>query len=384
MTTPSGPLALAGKAVAQAGRYGDTVAVHMAPEELELLRHQWGEPTINPETGLPEYFKFSSILKALAPVAAALAAPTFAPAIGSALGASGAWAPILGSSLLGAGAGGIAGGGKGALIGGITGGALSALAPLAANTFANVAPNMANSLGITGGANTIFGNGAALFAPAAAAAAPGAVTLGPMAAAPAAAAAAAPAAQAAAPATQGSWLSRNWLPVAAGGLGLAAIGAMDGDEPKHIPNLTPNYGPYGEPLELTDDRETVPVSMSLPDWYTYGQRPEEKFFVNNRAPRRAEGGAIHGPERMDHGGSAFAGHVPSRGDGGQDDRVPAMLSDGEYVMDATTVADLGDGNHEAGAKKLDKMRDEIAKQKGRKHRVPPKAKSPLQYLKGVG
>ena len=69
--------------------------------------------------------------------------------------------------------------------------------------------------------------------------------------------------------------------------------------------------------------------------------------------------------------------------GGQDDKIPAMLSDGEYIIDASTVSDLGDGNNKAGAKKLD-----IAIKKIRKHKrggtlkLPPKAKNITDYFKG--
>jgi hypothetical protein len=69
------------------------------------------------------------------------------------------------------------------------------------------------------------------------------------------------------------------------------------------------------------------------------------------------------------------------GDSGQSDKVPAMLSNGEYVMDAATVSDLGDGNSDAGAKALDAMRHHIRNHK-RTGAFPPKAKSPLEYLKG--
>ncbi len=68
--------------------------------------------------------------------------------------------------------------------------------------------------------------------------------------------------------------------------------------------------------------------------------------------------------------------------GGQADAIPAKLSDGEYVVDASTVADLGDGNNEAGAKVLDQMRGRVARHKGRKRVVPPKAKSLNAYMDG--
>lgn len=71
-------------------------------------------------------------------------------------------------------------------------------------------------------------------------------------------------------------------------------------------------------------------------------------------------------------------------EGGQDDNVDARLSPGEYVIDAESVSALGDGNTEAGAKKLDKMRHSIRKHKrqGGLSSIPPKAKEPEAYLKG--
>ena len=70
-----------------------------------------------------------------------------------------------------------------------------------------------------------------------------------------------------------------------------------------------------------------------------------------------------------------------RGDGQSDD-IPAMLADGEYVFDADIVAALGNGSNEAGAKLLDRMREEIRghKRSAPINKIPPKAKSPLEYL----
>jgi hypothetical protein len=69
-------------------------------------------------------------------------------------------------------------------------------------------------------------------------------------------------------------------------------------------------------------------------------------------------------------------------DPGQSDKVPALVSPGEYVMDATTVAHLGDGNTEAGVAALDKLRANVAKHKGQRQVVPPRAKSPERYMGG--
>jgi hypothetical protein len=77
------------------------------------------------------------------------------------------------------------------------------------------------------------------------------------------------------------------------------------------------------------------------------------------------------------------GYAVGGAGGGQDDLIPALLADGEYVMDADIVAALGDGSSKEGAAKLDKMREAIRKHKRAApvNKIPPKAKSPLAYLK---
>ena len=91
-------------------------------------------------------------------------------------------------------------------------------------------------------------------------------------------------------------------------------------------------------------------------------------------------GEEHIPEFI----TGATGHyVKGKGDGQSDD-IPAMLADGEYVFDADTVAALGNGSSKAGALQLDKMRKAIRKHKrgASIDKIPPKAKSPLEYLKG--
>jgi hypothetical protein len=68
-----------------------------------------------------------------------------------------------------------------------------------------------------------------------------------------------------------------------------------------------------------------------------------------------------------HRGGGHQGPGQVRGIGtGQDDKIPAWLSDGEYVWSAQDVADLGDGSTDAGVRKLDEMRQLVRKQAGRK------------------
>ena len=72
-----GSLADTAEGLASFGRYGDNILVHMNPEELSGLA-SLGQITYNPVTGLPEAFSLKGIFKAvrkIAPIALAIAAP---------------------------------------------------------------------------------------------------------------------------------------------------------------------------------------------------------------------------------------------------------------------------------------------------------------------
>lgn len=111
-----------------------------------------------------------------------------------------------------------------------------------------------------------------------------------------------------------------------------------------------------------------------------------EWFAQNFAlsPKQAAEVSAHTPQ-FKHGGStskAFA--VTGIGDG-REDKIDAKLSDGEYVIDAETVALLGNGSSKAGADKLDKFRVNIRKHKGQKlasGKFSANAKSPEAYLAG--
>jgi hypothetical protein len=67
--------------LASLGRNGDSMLVHMSPEEVQglqgLAMAQGGSLTINPETGLPEAFKLKNVFKAALPIAAGFMFPGF-------------------------------------------------------------------------------------------------------------------------------------------------------------------------------------------------------------------------------------------------------------------------------------------------------------------
>jgi hypothetical protein len=97
--------------------------------------------------------------------------------------------------------------------------------------------------------------------------------------------------------------------------------------------------------------------------YNYPQAPIGK----------ARGGALSAVARFAQGSGS-----------GRADTIDAKLSDGEYVIDAETVAMLGDGSNKEGAKRLDAMRQNIRSHKGKnlaKGKISPDAKSALAYLK---
>lgn len=73
------------------------------------------------------------------------------------------------------------------------------------------------------------------------------------------------------------------------------------------------------------------------------------------------------PHRMSTGGKA----------------VPAQIADGEYVFPEAFVTALGNGDNKRGAKMLDAMRENLRahKRSAPTSKIPPKALSPLDYLK---
>ena len=121
------------------------------------------------------------------------------------------------------------------------------------------------------------------------------------------------------------------------------------------------------------------VTPAVADYYTYGTRPEATFYQNlappvttPAAPGMKRGGGLGNAARFIRGAGS-----------GRSDTVAIKGSPGEYMMDAETVSMLGDGNNEAGARKLDQMRKKVRKHKGKalaRGSFSPNAKSPESYM----
>lgn len=166
-------------------------------------------------------------------------------------------------------------------------------------------------------------------------------------------------------------------------------------------------GSYLNPTPAKDEPTEPQRARTMPalSYFSYGQPDEidtilggQKYFMAQgglAVPLMAAGGTHYGANAK--GGLNVVHHsgkprvdfrhgdaVTGPGDGQSDD-IPAMLADGEYVLDAEIVSALGNGSTKAGSQLLDKFREEIRKHKrgGGLHTIPPKAKSPLEYLKSA-
>lgn len=454
-----GGLATAARMVRDAGRGGDEILVHVNKAEFDQMVRKWGEPSINPHTGLPEYGFLSKLWKGVkktfkkfAPflgIAASVFMPGLAPAIGSALGASGAAASAVGNAAIGALSGGASGGAKGALSGALMGG-LGGSAGKIGGKFGltgNAAKLAGNSL-ISGLGSTVrggdFGQGMMSgaissvmspsinkmagdvgksigFDPKGIDAAGNEIVQGdhsldptgatsypadmPMATAASPDAANVdfmntgdpgmssvqvdpnlvdmPQANFAKPGVmdridQGmKWMGKNPGKVA---LGVLALNAMGGKgETAKKPGM-PDW--WDDPLpeyQFNRRQTTAPVNS----YYTYGEMPEVKFYGGTGMARGGYAGGGEGPL------ASTSPMFVSQGTGanGRADNIDAKLSEGEYVMDAETVALLGDGSVEDGARKLDEMRERLRKHKGKalaQGKISPHAREAEYYLADGG
>jgi hypothetical protein len=81
----------------------------------------------------------------------------------------------------------------------------------------------------------------------------------------------------------------------------------------------------------------------------------------------------------------FMHQVPHHKSVGEGHPVPAKIADGEVVLPESFVTALGGGDNKRGAKMLDEMRQRLREHKrsAPNSKIPPKAKSPLEYLRGV-
>ena len=105
-------------------------------------------------------------------------------------------------------------------------------------------------------------------------------------------------------------------------------------------------------------RQTPYAQQQRAPGYRPGQGGINYFEQTQFAPRMAAGGGIGG--LLNGPGDGVSDSIPAVIDGNMaGGGQPAQVARGEYIMDARTVAALGNGSTDAGAERLDKMRENI-------------------------
>jgi len=365
-------LELAAQHLASRGRKGDTMLVHMAPQEVSglqaLARAHGGTLTVNPDTGLPE----ANFLKRMLPM-------------------------LIGAGLM------VATGGTAApLIAGISNPALIGLGigGLETARTGSLEKGLMAGLGAYGGAGigaglTAAGSNALTTEAAKAAAQPGLSEFAK--------------AQAIDNASIVSGLKEAANPFATMGQGAASLGTEAGRSAA-LSSMGGGMGAakYGlaalSPM-MQQDQDQKSYAGSGPNPYEYDYDPNKQFYTRVPPGSRqrdilapttqmaAAGGPIEelsNQNRMDtlmaNGGQMFAAGGISNlgdysdggrllkgpGDGVSDsipatiaDKRPARLADGEFVVPARIVSELGNGSTEAGARKLYAMMDRVQKARGK-------------------
>lgn len=185
------------------------------------------------------------------------------------------------------------------------------------------------------------------------------------------------------PPGEGGTLGRL-APLLAGGAALAALSGMGSSKTappavqSAIRNLSPAQQEYFNRPSIVWDWDKLAADAASSNVSL------DQFMAQNW--NRVSGGEYNKAPAMAQGGLNAMSRFVRGGGTGRSDEIDAKLSDGEYVIDAETVAMLGDGSSKAGAKRLDEMRASIRKHKGKvmaRGKFSPDAKSPLTYLKGV-
>ena len=389
-----GGLTGAAKQVAGAGVGGDTMIIHINRKEYDELVKHWGEPTINPNTGMPQFTPFWK-QSWFAPVASLASAALMATGIGAPIGAALLPASLAGETIAGAAlpsilGNAIVGGATSALTGGnpLTGAALGGLGTIGAGLLGVGGSSVTGTGegGFSGWLGNLTGGATAAEGAASTARAPhpyDAVTPGTAASVPAAGAGMGPL-MPSAPTTGGGILASLAKPSVAlpvGLMALTALGSMGGGGSQQAASTTPSYTDPNMTRRLTATPLQRQRVSALP-YYNYGQLPEQRSYEVAQAEQPVETVEDQPqPTRAAHGGPLS--HYVQGGGTGRSDSIDAKLSDGEYVIDAETVALLGDGSSKAGAKKLDQFRANIRKQKGAalaKGKFSPDAKDPTAYL----
>lgn len=322
--------------LADQGRRGDSMLVHMNPQEAEFLERLAGKPmTRNPHTGLPEAFSLwkaiiGGALIAAAPFTGGLSAAIGLPLATGAAAALGAGAGVFGGSLLG-----------------------QSMAP--SNNAGDVAKAQAEEIAAKQKQAQNFVKVPIVQnipspAPNPRMGLPGTIPeqVAPM------------------HSQVNGYISPGQEYYASGGTiePYAQGGAMKGGDPEKIvaDAIAAVQGRHPRPKQALEafrkyfgDAEFQEFMQEMSQQSGDAEQPQQPQMA-------APGGLLHGP------GGGMDDKIPGSVQG----RDPVALSGGEFVVPADVVAHLGDGSTEAGAQHLYGMLDRVRQTKTGKVRQPGK------------
>lgn len=111
--------------------------------------------------------------------------------------------------------------------------------------------------------------------------------------------------------------------------------------------------------------------------------PEGSYVMNaTDVSLLGDGSSDNGAKKLREFESKFARSGITKPYDAHSRAIAAKVSNDEYVMSPDTVNALGQGNNNKGAKVIDKMRNNLRKQKGVAKILPPKTKNLHAYMKG--
>lgn len=392
--------------IRQQGKGEDTILAHINPLEAEILKGLGGKGTINPKTGLPQFGFFKNPFKAIKSVlgggAGAILGNMILPGVGGIIGGAlgqGVQNKARGKNFL---QGALKGAGMGAALPSVASGLGWGAGKLGANSLASSLTNYGNTnailpaLGLGGGSSSSLMGGAK------------GAGLGSL-------------------LTSGGGREQTANGYSGLGVGAGSDGSTSKDLPFMDKLLNKSSDFFSEPSNLLTSAVLASSFMNRPKAETPEKRardekayqkallltpeelkqkeaqelalaqmkrriernkfvPEERFVIEPLHPMKKGGQAktngFFEVEEMEY--PSRIGRYIGGETKGQDDKIPAILSDGEFVIPADVVSDLGDGNNDAGAKELYKFMSNIRKHKrGGKVDLPPKAKSLSSYLRGT-
>jgi hypothetical protein len=383
--------------LAAQGRGGDTILAHINPQEAALLKSLGGSGTINPKTGLPEYWnpfninnytgKEGLLRKTVADdllgintsqgtgLAGSIANnPILAPIAGAGLAMIPGVGPLLAAGLVG----GFTGIQSGSLKNGL-------MAGLGAYGGASLAGSFGAGAGA--GAGTGAGSNSGFFGNLFSSGTTAPIVEGvPSYIAPTENWGSLEGASSGARSAASSAASQSFLdkftkaplstlgggnPLVGAGVAalpvMAAIGKGQKTPMPTLDSLTPDS--YIRPYRLTRQRNAEPYSGTGERRYFNDTWEALTPYKAGTTPTGATGGVV----AFNQGGLGSLGGysdggrlLRGPGDGVSDnipatigDRQPARLADGEFVVPARIVSEIGNGSTEAGARKLYAMMDRV-------------------------